>query len=145
MSAAVVRKDLMNCRLAEWLTSLVTIAVAITLSLPGDTLWASPAFQMFIQLGITEAKLAVPTAMLGTARAVALYVNGQWHRTPSIRMVGGMLGAAMFAFLAVGLATPYLNGTSPAPTLLASICLVLAAFDVLAAYRSSHDAKLLRG
>lgn len=144
MSAAAVYRDLLNGRMAEWLTATVTLAIALTLALPGDTLLVGRAFRALADLGVTEMSLAIPTAAIGAARMAALYVNGQWRRTPSIRMAGAMLGAGMFGFLSVGTMAPYLTGSTPAPTIVASILAVLAAFDIIAAYRSSHDAKLLR-
>lgn len=131
---------LQNGRALEWLTSSVILAFAITLTLPGDTLATSIAFAAFRQLGIDEVALAVPLSLIASMRMAGLWINGNWQRSPLLRCIGAVMGAGLFAGLAVLFSVPALSGQSAALTTGVGTYLVLAAFDVLAAYRSAADA-----
>ena len=131
---------LQHGRALEWLTSSVILAFAFTLTLPGDTLATSVAFAAFRQLGIDEVALAVPLSLIASMRMAGLWINGNWQRSPLLRCIGAVLGAGLFAGLAVLFSVPALSGQSAALTTGVGTYLVLAAFDVLAAYRSAADA-----
>lgn len=131
---------LQNGRALEWLTASVILAYACTLALPGDTLSTSVAFSAFRQLGLDEAALSVPLSLIAAMRMAGLFINGNWRRSPVLRCVGAVLGAGLFMGLAVLFAVPALSGQSAALTTGVGTYFVLAAFDVLAAYRSAADA-----
>lgn len=134
---------MLHGRLAEWLTSTVMVVFAIILALPGDTMDGG-AFRVLSFWGFNETSLAVPTAMIGGARLMALYVNGSWRRSPLIRTIGAAFGAAMFAFMAVSFFWPFLIGVTPAVSTGVGTYGVLALFDIFAAYRSGHDVRISR-
>ena len=128
----------------EWQNSIIILIFALTLALPGDTLATSVAFAAFRQLGIDEVALAVPLTVIAIMRMAGLFINGNWRRSPILRCVGAVLGAGLFTGLAVLFAVPALSGQSAALTTGAGVYLALAAFDVLAAYRSAADASFYK-
>ncbi|MDO6732864.1 hypothetical protein Q4577_22885 [Marinovum sp. 2_MG-2023] len=126
-------------RALEWLTSAVILIFAITLALPGDTLATSSAFMAFRVLGAEEATMAVPLTIIGSMRMAGLWINGNWQRSPLLRCIGAVFGAGLFAWLAMLFSVPYLSGQTAALTTGVGTYLVLALFDILAAYRSAAD------
>ncbi|MBQ0802969.1 MAG: hypothetical protein KBT76_14655 [Sulfitobacter litoralis] len=135
---------LQNGRATEWQNSIIILIFALTLALPGDTLSTSVAFAAFRQLGMDEVALAVPLTIIAIMRMAGLFINGNWRRSPVLRCVGAVLGAGLFMGLAVLFAVPALSGQSAALTTGAGVYLALAAFDVLAAYRSAADASFYK-
>jgi hypothetical protein len=130
-------------RATEWLTSSVLLVFAAVLALPGDTL-ASPGFMVLREFGFDEAMVSTPLALVAAGRIVALYINGNWRRSPELRAVGAVIGSAIFGFLALSFGWPYLVGVSSSASTGAATYTVLALFDVLAAYRSGADVRLAR-
>lgn len=128
-------------RAIEWLTSIGLLMFAITLAMPGNTL-DSPGFGAFVRAGFDEASLAVPLALIAAGRLVALYINGNWRRTPLLRMIGAVIGAGVFAVLSMAFAWPTLEGTRTSLSTGVLMYLTLSAFDGLAAYRSGADVRL---
>jgi hypothetical protein len=135
---------MINGRMAEWLTSAIMIVFALTLMLPGDLVADSATFAFFARLHITELILASSMGVVAGMRMIALYINGSWRRTPWIRMAGAILGAGMFGFLSVSFFWPFCFGLVPDLSPQSGIYAVLATFDIIAAYRSGFDAKLVR-
>lgn len=135
---------LQNGRATEWQNSIIILIFALTLALPGDTLSTSVAFAAFRQLGMDEVALAVPLTIIAIMRMAGLFINGNWRRSPVLRCIGAVLGAGLFMGLAVLFAVPALSGQSAALTTGAGVYLALAAFDVLAAYRSAADASIYK-
>ena len=131
---------LQHGRALEWLTSCVLLAFALTLALPGDTLASSPAFRGFLQFGWDEAAVAVPLALIASMRMAGLYINGNWRRSPLLRLVGAVAGTGIFVWLGMTFAMPYLILGEPALTTGAGVYLTLGVFDLLAAYRAGADA-----
>jgi hypothetical protein len=129
-------------RATEWLTSLVLLGFAGALALPGDTM-QSTGFAAFRAVGLDEASIVMVLTLVAGGRLTALYINGNWQRTPELRAAGAVVGAVIFGFLAFAFGWPYLAGFGNASTG-ASTYSVLALFDILAAYRSGADARLSR-
>lgn len=130
---------LQHGRALEWLTSLALLAFAVTLAAPGDTLEANPSFAGFVDMGLDEAMVALPISWIAGMRMAGLYINGAWRRSPILRMVGAIVGAGIFAFLSTMFAMPYLLGNQAGLSTGAGVYLVLAIFDLLAAYRTGAD------
>ena len=129
-------------RATEWVTSAVLLGFAIVLALPGDTL-SGPGFRTFRDLGLDEVALAVPLTLIGGIRVAALLINGNWRRSPELRIGGAVLGALIFGLISCAFGWPYLTGVGTASTA-ASTYSVLALSDVLSPYRSGADARLAR-
>jgi len=127
-------------RATEWLTSGVLLTFGLTLALPGDTM-AAPTFHVLAGLGMDDASLSAPLTLVGTSRLAALYINGSWKRSPMLRMVGAIIGAGVFGFLAVAFVLPMVVEGVP-PSTGPGTYLVLALFDALAAHRSGADVRL---
>lgn len=134
-------------RAAEWLTSSVLLSFAVFLAFPGDTLSSTNGYVGFRNLSFDEASLATPLALISASRMAALYINGNWRRSPVVRAFGAMVGTVVFFLLAVTFAWPWLSagglfqnkvGVSTG----AAVYFVLAQFDLLAAFRSGADARI---
>lgn len=130
---------LQHGRALEWLTSTVILSFAFVLALPGDTLAASPSFLAFQVIGADEVALAMPLTVIAVMRMGGLWINGNWQRSPLLRCIGAVFGAGIFASLGMMFAVPVLSGQQAAVTTGVGTYFVLAAFDVLAAYRSAAD------
>lgn len=152
-----------NGRATEWLTSSVLLIFAFTLALPGDTL-AGEGFRVFRILGMDEAMLSTPLALVGAARLVALYINGNWRRSPILRAIGAIIGAAVLGSLGMAFGWAYVETVWHAmqqsqtwlgffvlisaglgPSTGAGTYTVLAAFDILATLRSGADIRAAKG
>ncbi|QDC11286.1 hypothetical protein FHY55_19510 [Oceanicola sp. D3] len=135
-------------RATEWLTSAVLLGFALTLALPGDT-FAGSGYAGFRNLNFDEAMISTSLALLASSRIAALYINGNWRRSPMVRAVGATVGATIFAMLAVTFGWQWITAGGPFQQ---SIALgtgtatygLLALFDLLAAYRSGADASISR-
>lgn len=124
----------------EWMTSALLLVFAITLSLPGNTLAENPGFAGFVSAGLNEAALALALSWIALLRMAGLVINGAWRRSPLLRMIGAVLGAGIFAFLAMVFALPWCLGQQAALGISAGTCAVACLFDLLAAYRTGADA-----
>lgn len=131
-----------NDRGLEWFSALVMVGWGITLAMPGDTL-AGPQYAGFLRFGFTEDLWAWAFGVVGIARIVALYINGQWPRSPLIRMVGSVFGAVSWAQVAylVTLGTYVQTGVAATGTAIYSL---LAIADLLGIARAAFDARYHR-
>mgnify|MGYP003145611113 FL=1 len=130
-------------RATEWLCSLVLLFFAVCLALPGNTLTSSSGFRAFLSMGLDEASIATPMALIAALRLSALHINGNWERSPYLRMAGSMFGSAIFATLAMAFFWPTLAYGSPLSSGVFTY-LLLALFDGLSAYRSGADARMVQ-
>ena len=128
----------------EWLTSSIILVFALVLALPGDTLGASRSFSGFVGLGLDEGALIMPLTLLAAMRMAGLWINGNWRRSPYLRRWGAIMGAGIFASLAAMFAVPVLPGEQAAITTGVGTYMVLAVFDILAAYRAAADVGIYR-
>ena len=131
-------------RFNEWIGALVLLGLSITLSLPGDTFATAPSFASFAPWFGGEAALAVPVAIIATARIAALLVNGRIPYSHRFRAGCAILGASVFMGLALLFAAPLASGATAAPSLAVTTYLVLALGDLVAAWRAGADVRLTR-
>jgi len=129
-------------RALEWLTSSVLLAFAVILAMPGNTLAISPSFGGFVASGLDEASISMPLSLIASMRMAGLWINGNWQRSPFLRLFGAIFGAGTFAALAMMFAMPFFSGAQDALSTGVGAYAVLAAFDMLAAYRSGADVGL---
>lgn len=124
---------------SEWITSCVLIGFGVALFYPGETL-AGSGYRAFAGLGLTDFMLGSLMASSGILRSVGLIINGRWRRSPTLRVVGALIGSTLFTMLAAAFAAPSFSGSGGLSTG-ATTYLVLAVADALAAYRSGFDAR----
>lgn len=132
----------LNDRGLEWFSALVMLSWGITLALPGDTL-AGPQYAAFARYGITEPIWAGAFCGVGLARLVALYINGNWPRSPHIRMIGSLFGAMSWAQVAYLLTMgTYVETGVPATG--TGVYGLLAMADLFGIARAAFDARYNR-
>lgn len=131
-------------RLNEWIGALVLLGLAVTLSLSGDAFTNSPRFTYFFPWLGGEVALAVPVAIIATARIAALLVNGRIPYSHRFRAGCAILGASVFMGLALLFAAPVVSGATAAPSPAVATYLVLALGDLVAAWRAGADVRLTR-
>lgn len=121
-------------RSVEWLLAACMMAWGFGLLMPGDTMQLAN----YRHLGAvaSEAVWAGFSLGVGMARLVALYVNGEYFRTPLIRAVGAVLGMIWWAVLGVLFFTAARDGPVPAALLFYP---VFMGFEAYSAYRSARD------
>jgi hypothetical protein len=126
-------------RTNEWFSSLVMIAWAATMALPGDLL-SQPGFVAFHRFGMTEAIWSFLFAFVGTARSVAFYINGRWPRSPHIRMIGALFGAV--SWIPVSVLLYEAAGINNIPiTTGCAVYALLAAFELFSINRAAFYAR----
>lgn len=81
--------------------------------------------------------LGLMALLIGTARAVALYINGMWHQTPFIRMVT----SALSAFVVSNIVFSLMQGP---PTLGLVTYSWLFMADCFSGFRAARDYGVLR-
>lgn len=128
-----------NDRGLEWFSAFVMLGWGITLAMPGDTL-AGPQYASFGRFGMTEDAWAGIFSAVGLARVVALYINGQWPKSPHIRMIGSFFGAVSWAQVAylLTLSTYFTTGVPATGTAVYSL---LALADLVGIARAAFDAR----
>lgn len=131
-----------NDRGLEWFSAFVMLGWGLTLITPGDTL-AGPQYAAFGRFGMTEDAWAAVFGAVGLARLVALYINGQWPKSPHIRMAGSFFGAISWAQVAYLLTVSTYLSTGIANTGTAVYSL-LALADLVGIARAAFDARYYR-
>ena len=126
-------------RTIEWFSALVMISWGATMSLPGDLL-SQPGFVAFKRFGATETFWAVTFAAIGSARLIALYINGRWPRSPHIRMGCAIFGAVSWVQVSALLFEAAGVNNTPVSTGCAVYGL-LALFEIFSVNRAAFDAR----
>jgi hypothetical protein len=129
----------MQDRSTEWLSALVMVSWGITLMMPGDTL-LGPLFIAFKRYGLTEDFWAWAFTSVGVARLTALWINGRWPRTPTIRSLCAIFGATSWVHVSyllyqgsAGIGLPWSTGPG--------VYLILAFYDFIAIFRAAVDGR----
>lgn len=87
-------------RRSEWASALIMLGWAAVLAAPGDSL-AGPGYEAFHRFGLTETFWTWAFATVGTMRIIALIINGALQLiTPTVRMIGAVLGAVAWIEIA---------------------------------------------
>jgi hypothetical protein len=129
----------LNDRGLEWYSSFVMLGWGLTLALPGDTL-AAPQYAAFQRFGFTEEFWSWAFTLMGTARLIALFINGKWPRSPMVRMVGSAFGAVSWSQVAY-LLTIGTFGTTGIPATGTVVYGLLAIADLFGIARAAFDAR----
>lgn len=138
----IISSILDNGRALEWGAACALLSLAVTMAIPGETT-ALNGFRALRGLGLDDASAGVLFGVIGTLRIVALYINGSWRKSPTLRMIGAIAGASIFSMMAAGFAWPFLSGDS-ALSSAPGIYTTLALFDALSIYRSGGDVRLAK-
>lgn len=124
---------------AECLTSFNMVIIAMIFAANGNSL-AGPMYMGFATLGITEVKIAVPMAIIGSMRVAALFVNGAIRQTPMVRLVGAFIGGALYCQLVALYSWPSLVDGQPLSISVGTYS-VLALFEFLACITAAIDVR----
>lgn len=129
-------------RSVEWLSALAMLNWCLILAQPGNTYSLSPSFAEFTRYGLTEDRLALLFGVIGSARVVALVINGKWPRSPVLRIAGAMLGGLIWGQIAW---LQYLgSAASGAISTGVGIYALLAVAEIANVYRAAFDARYHR-
>lgn len=129
----------MQDRSTEWLSALVMIAWGVTLALPGDTL-AGASFSAFRRFGMDETSWSLVFFGAGCTRVAALWINGRWPRTPTIRMALAAFGALSWVQVSLLLYQSSVEHMAPLGTG-PGVYGILALYDLIAVFRASVDVR----
>ena len=121
-------------RATEWMLALLMLAwgIAMFVSDPSDP----PRHYKLLLLLAPETVWAAWAISLGLLRIVALYINGNWYRTPAIRLLCANIGMTWWLVLGFMLRMAFDSG--PIPAFLAWFP-VFIGFEAYAIYRSAQD------
>ena len=130
----------MRTRTAEMLLASVMFSTGMTFALPGDTT-SFPHFAVLADwIAVfpgTETRFGILICLAGMLRWVALIINGYYRRTPVVRIVGCVIGSALWVTLAITvLDAPSVGALSLIPGFM--IC--FAVFETFCALRATKDA-----
>lgn len=130
-------------RAIEWVSSFCMVGWALILSMPGDSF---AGIGVPVRTGVfqwlNENFVSWIFGIVGTARLIALYVNGRWPKTPMTRMVGAVIGVALWS--QVSLMFMYVSEVRGTWTPSVVVYAALAVADLFSVYRASRDARYLR-
>lgn len=126
-------------RALDWFCAAMVLAWGISLALPGETLASSPAYEFFVERGISETAWASILISVGALRLLALVVNGHAPQgSPIVRGLAAFLGVIIWAhFLAGFLDVSIRMGVASAGI---GINLVMLGADIFSTGRASADA-----
>lgn len=123
-------------RAMEWLCAGCAAAFSTVLAMPGNTFETGTQWERFAELG-TELEWAAGIGTIALIRISALIVNGHWRRTPALRAATALLGAELWAYMALLFIVPgepLSTGTG--------VYAVLAVGDLVSAWRAAKDAAI---
>lgn len=117
----------------EWACALVLLAWGTALLMPGHT-FSRPTFVGFAAVA-TETTWGMGTVFVALLRMLALWINGNWHRSPILRFLTALCGASLWSFMAWSFSRDGFEGTNTGE----AVCLALCALDIFSALRSARD------
>lgn len=86
-------------RLFEWIMAVSMLLIAFTLALPGDSLDRG-AIRMLLEANLSETTIGSIFGIIGSARCIALFANGNLpFYGPILRYVGSVVGALFWSYL----------------------------------------------
>lgn len=130
-------------RFPEWVNAGIMATWGAYVLLHPKTLTSGPMASSFSGLaswdfrGLDPAAVwGLTTLLVGVVRAVALFVNGAYSRTPAVRLVASAVSAFVWSQLIVGLVRTGL------PNVNVVVYMWLLIIDVASAYRAGNDAAI---
>lgn len=125
-----------SSRWSEWCASFIHVGFGVALALPGSSLDLSPSYNVLAAMA-SEEMLALAFGGVGLFRLVALWINGRWGPSPSIRAWGSAFGAIAFGILGGSFAMAGIE--AGALSTAAMTYGVLAAMDLGNVWRAAAD------
>lgn len=126
-------------RLFEWVMAIAMALMALTLALPGDSLDRG-ALRQLSEAGFSETGMSVILAVIGVARCVALFANGNLpFYGPILRWIGSAVGAMAWAYLMGVLAFDSL--VTGNPSFIMPLFGAIAAGEVVSCKRAVRDGR----
>lgn len=120
-------------RAVEWLvTGLLTSWGAAVILQPG-MFETNPAFLHMAKIAPQEA-WGLYAFVVGALRAMALFINGSWQRTPIVRIIAAFASAFIWTQVLLGISN------SPVPTTAWAFFPWFIAADFYSAFRAGADA-----
>lgn len=118
----------------EWCAAAMALAFGGVLALPGATFSTGAHWARFAAIA-SEGQWATVMLTLAFVRMAALTINGRWRRTPLLRALCAVLGAAVWGYVAMLMYAPVLGGIQTG----VGVYTVAALADVWSAWRSGRD------
>jgi hypothetical protein len=114
-----------------WMVLVWSAAVAV----PGNMM-QGPSFQYLLVIA-GEPFWGWTGIALGSLRLAALYINGNWRRTPLLRFVGAMSGLVWWLILSALYGLAIQNGAGDFP--MRYVLFVFIFFEAYSCYRCGQD------
>lgn len=121
-------------RTLEWISAGAILAAGILLAMPGATFSNSPGYAAFAAVA-PENVWAAFCCAVGLVRMVALWINGQWRRSPILRGATSVMGVCLW-MLVVSL---IMHASLPGPAMVLAPYGALLTIDLISAWRSGRD------
>ncbi|BCM83570.1 hypothetical protein [Methylobacterium indicum] len=118
----------------EWCAAAMAFAFGLVLALPGNTFSTGAHWLRFAAI-MPEGGWAFMMVSLALVRMAALTINGRWRRTPLLRAICAVLGAAVWGYVALLMYAPFAGGIQTG----VGVYTVAALADIWSAYRSGRD------
>lgn len=130
-------------RLFEWCAAIMSVLIAITLAMPGDTMERA-ALKPIAEMGFTEANMAMFFGAVGSIRVMALYLNGYINnvRTGPKGAYARAFGAAAGCFIMGQLTGALVYDAfcvARAPSFVIPVFGTLAGFEAISVYIAVLD------
>lgn len=119
-------------RAVEWLISGLLLSWGISVLMQPGMFESNPAFHYMTMIG-GQIHWGLCALIVGSARGVALFVNGAWRRTPIIRIFAAFISAFIWTQILIGLLH------SPIPTTALAFFPWFIAADFYSVFRAGAD------
>lgn len=122
-------------RLIEWQFAFMMMVWGLWLMFPSWITFTAPQYALLASIA-NEAVWGAFSFSIGFIRAIALYINGSYHRTPIVRLICSILGLTWW-FVLIYL---FILAAPNNPAAGFSWYPVFAVFEAICCWRSASDA-----
>lgn len=98
-------------RRMEWFSAMTMLGWGLLLITPNMVFEPFGIYSSLVRRGIDPVVVGAIFCIIGTAWLLALWSNGHWHRSPSIRVFGSLIGAAVWGWVATSLVVDGMRST----------------------------------
>ena len=121
-------------RVSDWACAMILTLWGLIGFYVAPTTWDLPIFSGLAHIA-PQIIWATAAAFIGSARLIALFINGAVRRTPHVRAVGAFI--AVFVWLQISLGLLWSDAIAPS----LAVYPVLFIVDIYNVYRASEDAR----